>query len=145
LRGNKLQIQGFSSWVKHIIGRADTGQYFYRLHSSCFASGASTGIVTRKPYQTLLSGFGKLDNIRFAFQRLYLRFVSAGEYAKVAYLYKTTGQNMHSKTSEKFNSREGHKFLIGIIVVILVGECNVTPVYVFDTRIADSYPIGVFG
>ena len=42
----KLQIQGFSSGIKHIIGRTDTRQYFYRLHSSCFAFRTLTGIIT---------------------------------------------------------------------------------------------------
>ena len=42
----KLQIQGFSSGIKYIIGRTDTRQYFYRLNSSCFAVGTLTGIIT---------------------------------------------------------------------------------------------------
>ena len=52
---------------------------------------------------------------------------------------------MHSKTSEELHSREGHKFLIGIIGVILVGESNTIAVNVFDTRVANGYPMSVFG
>ena len=52
---------------------------------------------------------------------------------------------MHREASQEFYTCEGHTFLIGIISVILVGECNVMLVYVFDTRIADSHPMGIFG
>ena len=68
LRGNKLRIQVRCSGIKHIIGRADTREYFLRNHVACFAAGTFAGIVSCKPEDTLLSGFGKLKNIRFGFE-----------------------------------------------------------------------------
>ena len=88
-------------------------------------------------------GFGKLKNIRFAFQGFDLLPVSTCENPKVTYLYKATRQDMHTKATQELYPREGHKFHVGIIRVILVGKSNAIAVNVFDTCIADSHPMSV--
>ena len=50
---------------------------------------------------------------------------------------------MHSKAAQELYSREGHKFLIGIVTVIFVSKGHSLVIYVFDTRITDSYPMSV--
>ena len=45
---------------------------------------------------------------------------------------------MHTKSSQKFYSREGHKFLIGIVGIIFIRKSKVFIIHVFNACIAQD-------
>ncbi|SHN57516.1 hypothetical protein SAMN05444395_1021 [Flavobacterium fryxellicola] len=61
----------------------------------------------------------------------------------MAYFYKTFGQNMQRKPSDKFLVRERHLFLEPVLTVIFVGKSYVLIVDALNAVVANGYFMGI--
>ena len=93
-----------SSWVKDIIGRTDSGKCFHHNHVSGFAYRTFAGVKTSKPHHSLPACFGKLEDVGSAFEVLHLLFIAAGKNTVIAYLDKTTRQDVHGKATQELHN-----------------------------------------